>query len=39
LFENAGNIRPPDESEGTISLKVVLRIVSFAAHMDKLQKA
>jgi hypothetical protein len=31
LFENAGNIRAPDESEGTISLKVVLRI-SFAAH-------
>jgi hypothetical protein len=26
LFENAGDIRPPDESEGTISLKVVLRI-------------
>jgi hypothetical protein len=33
LFENAGNIRPPDESEGTISLKVVL-LISFAAHTD-----
>jgi len=31
LLEDAGSIRPPDESEGTISLKVVLRI-GFAAH-------
>src|SRR6266567_2188371 len=33
LLEDAGSIRPPDESEGTISLKVVLRI-GFAAHTN-----
>jgi hypothetical protein len=31
LFENAGNIRASDESEGQYRFKVVLRI-SLAAH-------